>query len=95
MGSVSRKTEASIWLVTKTGLLVTSCPEKIAIDLAEKYPQDIYFYAELSPGETESHSEETMSKVYIALGDAGLSERQIIDAINKMQNSGLLFRERV
>lgn len=40
-----------------------------------------------------THNEGTLRKVYDALGRAGLTEQQSIDAINDMQNNGLYFRE--
>lgn len=43
---------------------------------------------------TEYHDDDTMRKVHNALGRAGLTEVQIRDAINEMQNDGILFRER-
>jgi hypothetical protein len=43
----------------------------------------------------ETHTEDTLFKVAVALREAGLSEQEIDDAINSMQNSGILFRERV
>lgn len=45
-------------------------------------------------GEVCHYDENTLAKVYWALGRAGLSDVQITDAINKMQNGGILFRER-
>lgn len=37
----------------------------------------------------------TMAKVADALRATGLTEQQIIDAISRMQNAGIVFRERV
>lgn len=45
--------------------------------------------------ETESHDDGTLNKVYAALADCELSYHKIIEAINSMQNAGILFRERV
>ena len=45
-------------------------------------------------GEVCHYDENTLAKVYWALGRAGLSDVQITDAVNKMQNGGILFRER-
>ncbi len=39
--------------------------------------------------------ESTMALVEGALAKAGLGDQQIIDAINEMQNVGILFRERL
>lgn len=40
-----------------------------------------------------TYSEGTLFKVYEALKEAGLTQQQAIDAINKMQNFGIYFRE--
>lgn len=37
---------------------------------------------------------DVMTKVYRALEDAGLEDREVLDAISAMQNEGVLFRER-
>lgn len=52
--------------------------------------------AEAEAGRTseEFYDEETLTKVYMALGRAGLADAQITDAIAQMQNVGILFRER-
>lgn len=42
----------------------------------------------------ESHDEDTLHKVHQALMRAGLTEAQGLNAINEMQNGGILFRER-
>ena len=42
----------------------------------------------------ESYNEGTLFKVHDALLDSGLSSLQIKEAINSLQNSGILFRER-
>lgn len=39
-------------------------------------------------------TEATLFKVYKALRATGLTEQQAEDAINEMQNAGILFRER-
>lgn len=44
--------------------------------------------------ERETYDEGTLTKVYWALGRSGLSDVQITDSINEMQNAGILFRER-
>lgn len=41
----------------------------------------------------EYHDEETMQKVWAGLRAAGLDDTQLIDAVNQMQNQGILFRE--
>lgn len=42
----------------------------------------------------ERHDEGTVKKVYHALLQTGLTNNQALDAINEMQNVGILFRER-
>lgn len=42
----------------------------------------------------ETFDEVTMFKVNRALRDSGLTLEQAQDAINEMQNAGILFRER-
>lgn len=43
----------------------------------------------------ETHDDDTLFKVAVALREVGLTEQQIDDAINSMQNYGILFRERM
>lgn len=40
-----------------------------------------------------THNEGTLRKVYQALWEAGLDDKQCIDTINRMQNAGIYFRE--
>lgn len=42
----------------------------------------------------EHFDEDTLFKVINALVRSGLTEQQATDAINEMQNAGILFRER-
>lgn len=42
----------------------------------------------------EYYDERTLNKVAFALEKAGLSGQKTLDAINEMQNAGILFRER-
>lgn len=42
-----------------------------------------------------THTDETMQKVYKALREVGLNDDHINDAVMKMQNAGILFREAV
>lgn len=42
----------------------------------------------------ETHDEDTLTKVYEGLYRAGLSGVEAADAVNQMQNAGILFRER-
>lgn len=44
---------------------------------------------------TELNATQTVLKVFNALVKAGISHQQGLDAIDSMQNSGILFRERV
>lgn len=70
-------------------------PEWIVVDInhavvlddgcSGKYPLD---------NEDETHDDRTISRVRSALQEVGLDEPTIIDAINSMQNAGILFRER-
>ena len=39
------------------------------------------------------YDENTLTKVYRGLTDAGLSLPQAVSAVNEMQNQGILFRE--
>lgn len=45
-------------------------------------------------GVTLFHDEDTMAKVHAVLAAAGLDEVQRTDAVNSLQNAGILFRER-
>lgn len=45
--------------------------------------------------ETNAYDDSTMSLVHEALVDAGLNYDQRRDAISRMQNKGILFRERM
>lgn len=42
----------------------------------------------------ETHTEDTLNKVYEALSENGIVGQQAIDAVSTMQNKGILFRER-
>jgi len=44
--------------------------------------------------EITSFDHETIDKVYAALKDIGLSDKQSEEAIHQMQNRGIFFRER-
>jgi hypothetical protein len=44
--------------------------------------------------EKECHREHTMHLVYRAMMDAHITQDQALDAVNGMQNKGILFRER-
>jgi len=48
----------------------------------------------ISAQPTETYTSGTMFKVYQALHRAGLNERAAHNAVNEMQNHGILFRER-
>lgn len=40
------------------------------------------------------HDDSTLAKVYFGLAQAGITGQLAIDAVNQMQNEGILFRER-
>ena len=40
------------------------------------------------------HDEDTLKKVYEGLLKAGIFGQQAVDAVNQMQNQGILFREK-
>jgi hypothetical protein len=42
----------------------------------------------------ETFDEDTLPKVYAGLRAAGITGQQAVDAVNQMQNQGILFRER-
>lgn len=44
--------------------------------------------------ERVSHTEDTLVEVYFGLAAAGVTGQQAIDAVNQMQNRGILFRVR-
>ena len=39
------------------------------------------------------HDDETMQKVYNAMTDAGIDDKRAVDAVLRMGNAGILFRE--
>lgn len=43
---------------------------------------------------SDHHDEQTLTKVYAGLEAAGITGQDAIDAVNQMQNEGILFRER-
>ena len=63
--------------------------------MAEAAKDTIFFYAELEGSSKLTHDEGTMHKVFSSLAESGLSETQVVSAISCMQNSGILFRERM
>lgn len=73
--------------------MITSVIEGLAPSLAETDSKAIYFYADLYGSSELKHDEGTMQKVYTALSEQGLSEKQIINSVNSMQNAGIYFRE--
>lgn len=91
----SSRIEASVWRVGADGALIISVSERHASALAEKDSDSIYFYGELESSTELTHTEETMSKVFDGLASVGLSEKQIINAVSKMQNAGIYFREAI
>jgi hypothetical protein len=46
------------------------------------------------PDERLTHDDQTLHKVWNSLKEAGMREDDILDAVNLMQNAGILFRER-
>lgn len=89
----SDKVGASVWRLGPGGTLLASVIEAHAGELAESDRNAIYFYADLEGSSELKHDEGTMQKVFVALSDQGLSEKQIVNAVNAMQNAGIYFRE--
>lgn len=89
----SQKVGASVWRLGPMGTLLASVIEEHAPDLAATDRQSIYFYADLEGSSELKNDEGTMQKVFTALGEQGLSEKQIVNATNAMQNAGIYFRE--
>lgn len=89
----SEKVGASVWRLGPGGTLLASVIEEHAPTLAESDRQAIYFYADLEGSSELKNDEGTMQKIYVALGEQGLSEKQIVNAVNAMQNAGIYFRE--
>lgn len=89
----STKIGASVWRLGPGGTLLASVIEKHAGFLAEAEPNTIYFYADLEGSSELKHDENTMQKVFQALSEQGLTEKQIVGATNAMQNAGVYFRE--
>lgn len=66
------------------------------VEVAVKHFESILHIPELTI-ETEKvlmYNDETMQKVADALRENGLSDNEILDCINSIQNRGILFRER-
>lgn len=89
----SGKVGASVWRLGPGGTLISSTTEELAIRSASSDRQAIYFYADLDGSSELKFDSTTMDKVFDALGAQGLSQNQIIGAVNAMQNAGLYFRE--
>lgn len=87
------KTEFSVWRLSLSGLTIISVDECNAARMAEVEPDAIYFYGELGAPSPLKLTQETMVKVHQALGSVGMSENQIINAVNGMQSAGIYFRE--
>lgn len=85
--------EASVWRLGPQGMLLTSIVERHAAELAGMDPNAIYFYADLSDSDNVKNDEATSQKVFRSLASVGLTEGQIINAVNRMQQDGILFRE--
>lgn len=86
--------EASVWRLGSDGVTITSVIERHVNFFVANDPTAIYFYAELGGPTQMKNDDETTQKVFRALASIGLSEAQIVNAVNQMQNSGILFRER-
>lgn len=89
----SQKIGASVWRLGPVGVLLSSVVEEHAASTAENDPNAIYFYADLEGSSELKNDDGTMQKIFQALGDQGLSERQIVDATNAMRDAGIYFRE--
>lgn len=85
--------EAEVWRLGPRGTLLHSVIARHASWLAEQEPESIFFYGDLGGSGNLTTTEETMDKVFYALSESGMSEKQIISAITRMQNSGIYFRE--
>lgn len=85
--------ESAVWRLGPGGTIISSVPEQLAATLAELEDPAIYFYADLQSSDKLKNDEETAKKVYRALGSVGLTERQIIVAVNRMQQDGIVFRD--
>lgn len=90
---VQQGVEAVVWRVASDGMLITSVVERHAAWLAENERDAIYFYADLTQSDMVRSDEETSQKVFRSLASVGLTEGQIINAVNRMQQDGILFRE--
>lgn len=60
-------------------------PEKFVQEIESTY---------IDVGNGLYHDDDTMSVVRGAMLEFGLSDQQTVDLINKLQNAGILFRER-
>ena len=89
----SEKVGASVWRLGPAGTLLASVVEAHAGELAQMDRQAIYFYADLEGSSELKHDEGTMQKIFTALAEQGLTEKQIVNATNAMQNAGIYFRE--
>lgn len=85
--------ESTVWRLGPGGMLITSVVERHAADLAQNDKGGIYFYADLADSSLVKNDEETSQKVFRSLASVGLTEGQIINAVNRMQQDGILFRE--
>lgn len=85
--------EATVWRLGPGGMLISSVVERHAAWLAEQEKETIFFYADLGESGLVKNDEETSQKVFRSLASVGLTEGQIINAVNRMQQDGILFRE--
>lgn len=63
--------------------------------MAGRYPSKAAKAARQIELELNHFDEATLFKVFSALRKSGLEDHQADDAINEMQNAGILFRERI
>lgn len=80
MGAISM-----CWIPTPTGVF----DSERAVEIVTKVTEDLHLDEPMIV-----HNESTLYVVNDALKRAGLDEQQTRDAINSMQNAGILFRER-
>lgn len=85
--------ESTVWRLGPQGMIISSVVERHVAQLAENDRGSIYFYADLQDSDLVRSDEETSQKVFRSLASVGLTEGQIINAVNRMQQDGILFRE--
>lgn len=86
--------DPGVWGLSSSGVIISTTEETARL-MASRDSNVIFFFADLGASNEVTHSEETLYKVRDALFSVGLSDKQVLDAINAMFNSGIIFRERV